>query len=151
MRPVFEISTDRDRLDVEVVHRFLSEEAYWCRGVPLATVEKAIAGSMNFGVYSEGRQIGFARVISDQATIAYLGDVFILPGYRGYGLGKTLMQSIMSHPDLQGLRRWILLTGDAHGLYRQFGWKDIAQPDKWMEWHNRDVYAKKERSQKLPV
>nr|WP_247716418.1 GNAT family N-acetyltransferase [Sinomicrobium weinanense] len=102
----------------------------------------SIQNSLCFGIYKDDEQVGFARVISDFSTIAYLGDVFILNNYRGIGLSKWLVKTIMDHPDLQGLRRWILLTGDAHGLYRQFGWTDIADPTKWMELYNKKIYSK---------
>ncbi|MDQ1095617.1 MULTISPECIES: GNAT family N-acetyltransferase [Chryseobacterium] len=138
----FCISTDKTRLDIDDIHGFLSTKAYWCLNIPKETVLAAIQNSLCFGVYLNEKQIGFARIISDFSTIAYLGDVYILEEYRGNGLSKWLMETIMNHPDLQGLRRWILLTGDAHGLYRQFGWTDIADPSKWMELHNKNVYSK---------
>ncbi|HEY0744469.1 MAG TPA: GNAT family N-acetyltransferase [Chryseosolibacter sp.] len=137
----FCISTDKTRLDIDSIHTFLSTQAYWSINVPKARVKTAIENSLCFGVYKNGEQIGFARVLTDFAAIAYLGDVYILEEHRGYGLSKWLIQTIMSHPELQGLRRWILLTKDAHGLYRQFGWKDIADPSKWMEVHNKNVYS----------
>ena len=137
----FCISTDNTKLDVDSIHAFLSTKAYWCLRIPKETVIKAIAHSLCFGVYDGERQIGFGRVISDYATIAYLGDVYIEKDYRGKGLSKWLMEVIMSHPDLQGMRRWILLTGDAHDLYRQYGWTNLADPSKWMELHDKDVYA----------
>ncbi|MDN3656798.1 GNAT family N-acetyltransferase [Ferruginibacter paludis] len=137
----FTISTDRAKLDVDLIHHFLSTEAYWSKGIPLSTVEAAIANSLNFGIYDGDQQAGYARIVSDFATVAYLGDVFILPEFRGKGLSKMLMQEVMNHPQLQGLRRWILLTGDAHGLYKQFGWSAIASPDKWMEKHCKDIYT----------
>jgi GNAT superfamily N-acetyltransferase len=137
----FSISTDKAKLDVDSIHHFLSTKAYWCLNIPKHTVETAIGNSLCFGVYQNEKQIGFARVISDFATIAYLGDVYILEDYRRNGLSKWLMETVMSHPELQGLRRWILLTGDAHELYRKFGWKDIADPSKWMELHNKNVYS----------
>ena len=137
----FSISTDKSKLDVDSIHEFLSTKAYWCLNIPKETVQRAIQNSLCFGVYHNGKQIGFARIISDLATIAYLGDVYILEEYRGKGLSKWLMEIIMAHPDLQGLRRWILLTSDAHGLYRQFGWKEIAEPSKWMDRHNKNVYT----------
>jgi GNAT superfamily N-acetyltransferase len=136
----FRISTDRSELDVLAIHRFLSEESYWCPGIPLATVQRSIEHSLCFGVFAGKRQVGFARVVSDFATVAYLGDVFVLPEFRGRGLSKWLMQTINEHPDLQGLRRWVLLTRDAHDLYQQFGWQDLAAPDRWMERHNPNVY-----------
>ena len=138
----FTISTDKARLDTDAIHQFLSTQAYWSLNIPKETVEKAIVNSLCFGVYDGSKQIGFARVISDFATIAYLGDVYILEEYRGNGLSKKLMETIMAHPELQGLRRWILLTGDAHGLYRQFGWTDIANPTYWMELHDKEIYHK---------
>lgn len=139
-RGEFCISTNKAKLDIESIHEFLSTEAYWCRGIPKYTVQAAIQNSLCFGVYQNKKQIGFARVISDFATIAYLGDVYILDEYRGKGLSKWLMETIMTHPNLQGMRRWILLTGDAQGLYRQFGWTDITDPTKWMEIHSKNVY-----------
>lgn len=138
----FCISTDKTKLDVDSIHEFLSTKAYWALNIPKDKVQKTIQNSLCFGVYIDEKQIGFAKIISDFSTIAYLGDVFILEEYRGKGLSKWLIETIMAHPDLQGLRRWILLTGDAHGLYRQFGWTDIAEPSKWMELYNKNVYSK---------
>ena len=138
----FCISTNKSRLDIPAIHNFLSNEAYWSLGIPFETVKKSIDHSLNFGLYHNEQQIGFARIISDFSTIAYLGDVYVLPEFRGRGLSKWLMETITSFPELQGLRRWILLTGDAHGLYKQFGWKDISNPERWMELHNKDVYKK---------
>ena len=137
----FQISTDKTRLDIASIHEFLSTKAYWCLNIPKATLERAIQNSLCFGVYENEKQVGFARVISDYTTIAYLGDVYILEEYRGKGLSKWLIETIHSHEDLQGLRRWILLTADAHGLYRQFGWREIADPAKWMELHDKNVYS----------
>ena len=137
----FQISTDKTRLDIASIHQFLSTKAYWCLNIPKATLERAIQNSLCFGVYENEKQVGFARVISDYTTIAYLGDVYILEEYRGKGLSKWLIETIHSHEDLQGLRRWILLTADAHGLYRQFGWREIADPAKWMELHDKNVYS----------
>ncbi|MNK00346.1 Acetyltransferase (GNAT) family protein [compost metagenome] len=136
----FSISTDKTQLDLDAIHAFLSKEAYWSLHIPKQTVETAVKNSLCFGVFHGERQIGFARVISDFSTIAYLGDVYILEEFRGNGLSKWLMETIMTFPALQGLRRWILLTGDAHGLYRQYGWTDISDPTKWMELHNKNVY-----------
>lgn len=138
----FSISTDNSKLDINSIHEFLSTKAYWSLNIPKDKVQMAIQNSLCFGVYQAEKQIGFARVISDFSTIAYLGDVYILEEYRGNGLSKWLMENIMNHPSLQGLRRWILLTGDAHSLYRQFGWSEIADPTKWMEFHNKNVYSK---------
>ena len=138
----FCISTNKSKLDILAIHHFLSTEAYWSLGIPFETVKKSIDHSLNFGLYHNEQQIGFARIISDFSTIAYLGDVYVLPEFRGRGLSKWLMETITSFPELQGLRRWILLTGDAHSLYKQFGWKDISNPERWMELHNKDVYKK---------
>ncbi len=138
----FSISTDKSKLDIVSIHDFLSTTAYWSLNIPKEKVETAIENSLCFGVYEAEKQIGFARVITDFSTIAYLGDVYILEDYRGKGLSKWLMETIMNHEDLQGLRRWILLTGDAHELYRQYGWTNIADPTKWMELHDKNVYSK---------
>ena len=138
----YEVSTDPARIDAVTVHEFLTN-SYWAKGIPLETVQLSIENSIPFGVYHGRQQVGFARVISDLATFAYLGDVFIVPDYRGRGLSHWLMECIVSHPDLQGFRRWILATRDAHGLYRQFGFTEIKAPERWMEIHSPDIYAKK--------
>ena len=138
----FCISTNKGKLDINAIHEFLSTKAYWSLNIPIDKVQTAIKNSFCFGVYKDKKQIGFARVITDFSTIAYLGDVYIKEEYRGLGLSKWLMEIVMNHPNLQGLRRWILLTGDAHELYRKFGWTDIADATKWMELHNIDVYSK---------
>jgi GNAT superfamily N-acetyltransferase len=134
------ISTDPARLDVEVIHNFLSR-SYWAEGIPKEMVERSLRGSICFGVYERGRQVGFARVISDCATFAYLADVFILESHRGKGLSKLLMKAILAHPELQGLRLWCLVTRDAHGLYRQFGFKTLRHPENYMEIRRADIYA----------
>jgi len=141
-RDAFFITTDRSKLDLPFIHHFLSQEAYWSKNIPFDRVQQAADHSLNFGLFYQDRQIGYARVITDYATIAYLGDVFIIPEFRGQGLSKWLLQNIMQHPGVQGLRRWILLTSDAHGLYQQFGWTEIASPAKWMEKHDPEVYTK---------
>ena len=134
------ISTDPARLDLDVVHGFLTN-CYWAKGIPKDVMARSIERSLCFGVYDgSGAQGGFARVITDFATIAYLGDVFVLESHRGHGLGKWLMECIMQHPALQGLRRWILLTRDAHGLYSQYGFAPLKSPERYMELHNADVY-----------
>ena len=138
----FTISTDKYKLDIAVIHDFLSNQSYWCKNIPLEKVKTAIENSLNFGLFYKNRQIGYARVISDFSTIAYLGDVFVLNEFRGQGLSKWLMDKIMTHPDLQGLRRWVLLIRDAHELYKKYGWTTIASPEKWMEKYNPDVYKK---------
>jgi GNAT superfamily N-acetyltransferase len=138
----YHISTDKDLLDIDAIHAFLSTRAYWCLHIPRDRVERSIANSRCYGVYQDRTQVGFARVISDMSTIAYLGDVFILEEHRGRGLSKWLVGTIMNDPELQGLRRWILLTGDAHGLYRQYGWTDLADATRWMERHDGAVYSR---------
>jgi GNAT superfamily N-acetyltransferase len=137
----FTLSTDRTRLDLDVIHGFLSG-CYWSPGIPRAVVERAVAGSLCFGVYAGRRQVGFCRVITDAATFAYLADVFVVPEYRGRGLSKWMMQCVREHPDLQGLRRFLLGTRDAHGLYRQFGFAAPRDPSIWMEIHDPHVYAR---------
>ena len=139
-RDDFVVSTDRTRLDVDLIHRFLTT-CYWAKGIPRETVARSLEHSLCFGVYDgSGAQVGFARVVSDFATVAYLGDVFVLETHRGRGLSKFMMESIMRHPALQGLRRWILLTRDAHGLYQQFGFTPLKSADRYMELHRPDVY-----------
>jgi N-acetylglutamate synthase-like GNAT family acetyltransferase len=128
----FRISTDPNLLDIDVIHGFL-KHAYWSVGIPREIVERSIDGSLCFGIYDSGRQVGFARVITDCATFGYLADVFVLESHRGRGLSKWLMQCILAHPDLQGLRRWRLVTSDAHGLYAQFGFTPIDNPERHME------------------
>jgi N-acetylglutamate synthase-like GNAT family acetyltransferase len=137
----YEIGTDAARVDVEVVHGFLAD-SYWAKGIPVETVRRSIENSLCFGVYHDKQQVGFARIISDHATFAYLADVFILPAYRGRGLSQWLMECIMGHPDLQGLRRWMLATQDAHGLYAKFGFTHLKSLDSWMEIHRPDIYAR---------
>ena len=136
----YEISTDPDRLDVGLIHRFLAEESYWSPGVPRRIVEKAIQNSLCFGVYAGTAQVGFARVVTDKATFALLADVFVLEAHRGKGLSKWLMQRVVDHDDLQGLRRFLLLTSDAHGLYGQFGFEPLGAPARFMEILRADIY-----------
>jgi GNAT superfamily N-acetyltransferase len=127
-------------LDINAIHGFLTT-CYWAKGIPRETVTRSLEHSLCFGVYDgSGAQVGFARVVSDFATLAYLGDVFVLETHRGRGLSKFMMESIMRHPALQGLRRWILLTRDAHGLYQQFGFTPLKSADRYMELHRPDVY-----------
>jgi GNAT superfamily N-acetyltransferase len=129
----YEISTDPARVDRALVHRFLSQDAYWARGVPRDVVDRCIENSLCFGVYRGAEQVGFARVVTDRAAIAYLGDVFVVSGHRGRGLGKWLVETVMGHPDLQGLRRFMLGTADAHSLYERFGFRPLANPGRMME------------------
>lgn len=132
VRNDFTISTDKSKLDVVLIHHYLCSESYWAKNIPVAVVKKSIEGSFCFGVYHNEKQVGFARVVTDHATFAYLADVFILSNYRGSGLGKWLMSVIMNHPDLQGLRRWLLATRDAHRLYAQFGFVQLDKPERIM-------------------
>ena len=153
------VSTDPARLDLDVIHGFLTN-CYWAKGIPREVVARSIEHSLCFGIYDEtsgkvegttklvtpvAAQIGFARVITDFATIAYLGDVFVVESHRGRGLSKWMMECIMRHPALQGLRRWILLTGEAHGLYQQFGFTPVKSPERYMELHNPAVYDQEPR------
>jgi GNAT superfamily N-acetyltransferase len=135
----FVISTDKQRLDIELVHGFLTQ-SYWAKGIPREVVARSIENSFCFGVYGDGQQVGFARVITDHATYAYIADVFVLDSHRGRGLGKWLMECITEHPRLQGLRRWTLATRDAHGLYAQFGFTALKRPENFMELHHPEVY-----------
>lgn len=143
-RDGYEITTDRARVDVGAVHRYLSEYSYWARDIPRDVVERSIEHSLCFAILHGHELAGFARVTSDRATFACLGDVFVLPAHRRKGLSKWLMECIGSHPELQGLRRWMLATSDAHGLYSQFGFAPLKAPQRWMEKHNPDIYAKAE-------
>jgi len=130
---MYTISTDKSRLDVEMIYRYLSEESYWAKHIPRDLVERSIENSICFGVFEGDRQIGFARAVTDSATFAYVGDVFVLPSHRGRGVSKQLMQAIRDHPELQRLRRWHLLTRDAHALYEQFGFRKLENPERHME------------------
>lgn len=135
-RGEFTISTDSQLLDLDKIYEFLSQEAYWALGRSRERVERSISNSLNFGLFHPTGQIGFARVVTDRATFAWLADVFILPQFRKLGLSKWLMTVVTQHPELQGLRRWILATRDAHGLYRQFGFEPFSTPDRFMERFN---------------
>lgn len=140
-RDGFTVSCDTARIDQALVADFLGA-SYWAEGIPLETVQRSIAGSLCFALLDGARQVGFARVISDRATIAYLADVFVLPNYRGRGLGKWLVECVLAHPELQGLRRWVLVTRDAHELYRRFGFRPLARPEGFMELHDKQVYTR---------
>lgn len=130
----FELSTAKERIDFETVFNFLYQEAYWSKGaITPERLKMAINNSLNFGIYLEEQQCGYCRVVSDGATMAYLADVFILSDYRGQGLSKWMLGAVLEHPELQNLRRWILLTDDAHELYRQFGWTELSEPQLYME------------------
>jgi GNAT superfamily N-acetyltransferase len=136
-----QINTHQAELDVPLIYQFLSEQSMWAIGMPRAVLERAIANSLCFGAYLDGRQIGFARVVTDRATFANLVDVFVLPAFRGQGHSKRLMEAVMAHPDLQGLRRFTLATGDAHGLYQQFGFTPPLRPASLMERYYPNIYA----------
>ncbi len=129
----FSISTERTRLQIDRIHKFLSEESYWAKERTREQTERAIKNSLSFGVYKDENQIGFARVVTDYATFAYLGDVYILEEFRGRGLSKWLMEVIINHPELQNFRRWILATKDAHALYEKSGFTALKFPARWME------------------
>jgi GNAT superfamily N-acetyltransferase len=141
-RDGFTISTDPARLDLDGVYAYLAA-SYWARGIPRDVFERSVRHALCFGIYEGARQVGFARVVTDFATVAYVGDVFVLEPWRGKGLSRWLMETIGSHPELQGFRRWVLLTRDAHGLYRKFGFTPLASPDRWMEKWAPDVYGPK--------
>ena len=150
----YSIDTDPQRLDLRAIHAYLSR-SYWSPGVSFDTVRRAVENSLSFGLYCEaasqpdtqasvqiGEQVGYARVITDKTTFAYLADVYVLEEHRGQGLSKRLIQAVQSHPDLQGLRRFLLATKDAHGLYAQFGFKALANPTRMMEVLDPDAYLK---------
>src|SRR5262245_22878204 len=134
------VSTDRSLLDVSVVHDYLANRSYWAAGIPLEVLRRAIDGSLCFGLYDGGRQVGFARAVTDGATFAYLCDVFVEESHRGRGLSKWLVECVLAHPALQGLRRLTLVTRDAHGLYGRFGFTALADPGRHMERWDPDVY-----------
>ena len=140
-----EISTDTARLDRAMIYDFLTH-SYWAEGIPQSIVERSIDNSLCFGAYRGGMQVGFARVISDRATYAYVADVFVLENARGKGIGKSIMRCIMTHPELQGLRRWSLLTRDAHGLYSAFGFGKPLRPERYMEISNPTIYKSKQHT-----
>lgn len=132
-RGEYTISTDNERLDLAIIHDFISNHSYWGRGRRIKTVQRSLDHSLNFGIFKKDQQVGFARVVTDFATFAWIADVFILEGHRGQGLAKWLMKSILSHPELQGFRGWVLATRDAHELYRKFGFRELRRPERWLE------------------
>jgi N-acetylglutamate synthase-like GNAT family acetyltransferase len=136
----FLITTDKTKLDIVAIHDFLSKYSGWSDNIPFEKVKTSIENSLNFGLFHNNKQIGFARIISDFSTIAYLGDIYVLENYRGQGLSKKLMESIMTHPNLQGLRRWILLTSTAEWLYVKYGFTNLPKPEIYMELYNPTVY-----------
>jgi len=140
-RDEYLVTTNPKKISLDLVHQFLSNESTWARNIPRPTVARAIEHSLCFALFKHETQIGFARVITDYATIAYLGDVFVLAAHRGLGLSSWLMTCVVNHPDLQALRRWMLLTSDAHGLYKKSGFTALVAPSKWMEKFNVNVYT----------
>lgn len=139
------ISTDKSRINLAYVHHFLSH-SYWAENIPLDVVQRSVEGSLCFGMFYREEPIGFARVITDEATFAYLADVFIDERFRGRGLSKWLVEVIRDYPSLQGLRRFMLATRDAHGLYKQFGFSPLTHTDRWMHIHRPDAYKEKDKS-----
>lgn len=137
-----EISTDKNRLDLATIHRFLSEQSTWAIGIPRATVERSIEHSLCFGGYENGQQIAFARVVSDYATFAYLMDVFVLPQHQNRGLSLPLLEAIKAHPQLQGLRRFMLASSNARGLYQRYGFNALGKPEIMMEINVADIYVR---------
>lgn len=139
----YTISTELSRIDLDAAHAFLSA-TYWAAGIPKATLKRALEGSLCFGLFApDGSQVGFARVVTDRATFAYLADVYVLDAHRGHGLARWLVEVIQGHPELQGLRRWMLATRDAHGLYQKLGYRPLAAPERFMERHFPEVYRSK--------
>jgi GNAT superfamily N-acetyltransferase len=134
------LSTDSSLLDVSFIHAFLSEHSYWAPGIPREIVERSLKNSLCFGLFHESRQVGFARLVTDRATFAWLGDVFVIDAHRGQGLGVWMIESLLTHPDLQGLRRMLLGTRDAHGLYARFGFTPLADPSRFQEIHRPNLY-----------
>ncbi len=139
------MTTDKGRLDLEMIHGFL-RTSYWAAGIPAEVVRRSVENSLTFGLFRGDEQVGFARVVTDYATFAYLADVFVLEGHRGRGLSRWLMEVVLSHPDLQGLRRWMLATADAHGLYERYGFAALKAPEIFMERHDPDVYKRRSTS-----
>lgn len=140
-RAPYRISDDPEAVDLSVVHGFLVT-SYWARGIPRETVARGIAHSLPFSLFFGDRQVGFARVVTDRATFAYLADVFVIEEQRGHGLAAWLMQTVLAHPELAGLRRWLLATRDAHGLYRKFGFTEVTDPSTLLTRHDPDMYAR---------
>jgi len=145
-RDGFEVSDDPVRLDLATIHRFISVESYWAEGISESLLARAIANSLCFGLYRDGRQLGFARMVTDRATYGYLCDVYVEREHRGSGLGKWLVACVLEHPDLQGLRRIALMTRDAHDLYRPFGFRALPEATRYLEIHSPDVYKRKEEA-----
>lgn len=139
LKKEYSISTDPAKLNVETIYNYISYESYWGKDRPFEVVKRSIENSLPFGIYHKDEMVGFARVVTDYATFAWIADVFILSGHRGKGLSKWVMKTILSHPQLQGFRRWILATKDAHELYRKFGFRELSKPERWMERPDPDM------------
>ncbi|HSX54194.1 MAG TPA: GNAT family N-acetyltransferase [Sphingomonas sp.] len=137
----YNIDTDPERLQLDAIHGYLAR-TYWARDIPRETMARAVANSVCVGAYHGNHQVGFARVVTDRATFAYLADVFVLPDHGGNGLAKAMVQALHDHPELQGLRRWMLATRDAHGVYAALGWQPVAEPELFMQRHDPDVYRR---------
>lgn len=140
--PPLRLSTDAAEMDADAIHAYLNGESYWARGIPRETVARSIRNSLCFGVFDGGAQVAFARVVTDRATFAYLADVYVLPPYRGRGISRWMMEAVTAHPELQRLRRWMLMTQDAHGLYAGYGFRPLAHPDRAMERAHPDIYER---------
>jgi GNAT superfamily N-acetyltransferase len=138
--PLYDISTSIDRFDIDLIHDFL-RSCYWAKDIPRSVVEQSIKHSLCFGAFCGEQQVGFVRVITDRATFAYVADLFVIPAHRRRGVSKLLLRAILDHPQLQGLRRFLLATKDAHGLYRQFGFESLSHPEHYMTLHNPNVYS----------
>jgi len=139
---MLEVTTDPARINLGRVHAWISRETYWAAQMPRATFDRAVRGSLCFGALNDGDTVGFCRVISDRATFAYLSDMFVDPTCRGLGISKAMMEAIVAHPDLQDLRRWLLVTADAHGLYARYGFEPLAAPNRIMERRDPEVYQR---------
>lgn len=137
----YEVTTNKSRLDIDLIHQFLSRDSYWAKNIPRDLMERSIANSLCFAVFDDNRQIAFARVISDYAVFAYVADVFVVPEHRGRGVSKLMMNAIRDHPQLRSLRRWHLVTSDAHGLYRQYGFDALKHPERHMEISVKNPYG----------
>ena len=141
-RGTLRLCTDAAEMDVDAIHAYLGGESYWARGIPRETVARAIRNSICFGVFDGAAQVAFARVVTDRATFAYLADVYVLEPYRGRGISRWMMEAVHAHPELQALRRWALVTKDAHGLYERFGWAPVSKPERHMERTDPEVYTR---------
>lgn len=144
MKPRYRVSTQARKLDVKLIHNFL-RNSYWAKDIPRSVVLKSLKNSMCFGAFCEGQQVGFGRVITDRATFAYVADVFVVPEHRREGVAKLLLRAMLDHKDLQGLRRWMLATLDAHGLYHQFGFAALQNPERYMTIHHPNIYEKRSK------